>query len=116
MGCISFSRHSDCKLCAGALSPAVSAQADSPWTYHESDDEIGRIYYYERSNIDGSMDERVTVFRRDADQIEVYKENGLCRRAALVTAQLDLETLSAPVITGGAQYLGVVGDRPITAF
>ncbi len=93
-------------LCAGALSPAVSAQADSPWTYHESDDEIGRIYYYERSNIDGSMDERVTVFRRDADQIEVYKENGLCRRAALVTAQLDLETLSAPVITGGALQPG----------
>jgi hypothetical protein len=87
---------------AGAISIAASAQANNPWTYQESDDEIGRIYYYERTNTDGSMDERVTVFRRDASNIEVYKENGLCRRAALVTAKLDLETLSAPVITGGA--------------
>jgi hypothetical protein len=87
---------------AGAALLAASAQANNPWTYNESDDEIGRIYYYERTNTDGSMDERVTVFRRDATHIEVYKENGLCHRAALVTAQLDLETLSAPVITGGA--------------
>ena len=86
----------------GAISIAASAQANNPWTYHESDDAIGRIYYYERTNTDGSMDERVTVFRRDATHLEVYKENGLCRRAALVTAELDLETLSAPVITGGA--------------
>ena len=86
----------------GAISIAASAQANNPWTYHESDDAIGRIYYYERTNTDGSMDERVTVFRRDAMHIEVYKENGRCSRAALVTAELDLETLSAPVITGGA--------------
>ena len=86
----------------GAISIAISAQANNPWTYHESDDAIGRIYYYERTNTDGSMDERVTVFRRDATHLEVYKENGLCHRAALVTAELDLETLSAPVITGGA--------------
>ena len=86
----------------GAISITASAQASNPWTYHESDDAIGRVYYYERTNTDGSMDERVTVFRRDATHIEVYKENGLCGRAALVTAELDLETLSAPVITGGA--------------
>ena len=89
-------------LAAAAISTAACAQADNPWTYSKSDDEIGRIYYYERTNTDGSMDERVTVFRRDATHIEVYKENGLCRRAALVTAQLDPETLSALVITGGA--------------
>ena len=88
-------------VAAGVVSIAASVQASSPWTYHKSDDEIGRIYYYERTNTDGSMDERVTVFRRDATHIEVYKENGLCRRAALVTAELDQATLSAPVITGG---------------
>ena len=53
-------------VAAGAISIAVSAQVKTPWTYNESDDEIGRIYYYERTNTDGSMDERVTVFRRDA--------------------------------------------------
>jgi len=89
-------------LGAAAISAVASGQASNPWTYDESNDAVGRIYYYERTNTDGSMDERVTVFRRDATHIEVYKENGLCRRAALVTAELDLETLSAPIITGGA--------------
>ena len=97
----------------GAVSLAAWARVDNPWTYHEGDDEIGRIYYYERTNIDGSMDERVTVFRRDASNIEVYKENGLCQRAALVTAQLDLETLSAPVITGGALQPEDCGFGPL---
>ena len=82
-------------VAAGVVSIAASVQASSPWTYHKSDDEIGRIYYYERTNTDGSMDERVTVFRRDATHIEVYKENGLCRRAALVTAELDQAPLGA---------------------
>ena len=98
---MSFKRFS-LGAAAAAVSLAASAQATNPWTYDANDDRIGRIYYYERTNSDGSMDERVTVFRRDATHIEVYKENGLCGRAALVTAQLDLETLSAPVITGGA--------------
>ena len=83
-----------------ATCPA-SAQA-AAWTHSPADDRIGRIYYYERSNTDGSLDERITVFRRDATRLEVYKENGLCRNAALVTADLDLTTLSAPRITGGA--------------
>ena len=85
----------------GAACLSACAQAESPWTHDAADDRIGRIYYYERSNTDGTQDERITIFRRDATQIEVYKENGLCRRAALVTATLDLDTLSAPVITGG---------------
>ena len=96
---LSFKRF---MLGAAVVSLAASAQASNPWTYNENDDEIGRIYFYERTNIDGSVDERVTVFRRDASDIEVYKEHGRCHRAALIPAQLDLETLSAPVITGGA--------------
>lgn len=87
--------------CFAMLSLAACAQAESRWTYDETDDQVGRIYYYERSNTDGSMDERITIFRRSATRIEVYKENGLCRNAALVTTELDLETLSASAITGG---------------
>ena len=85
----------------GAACLTACAQADSPWTHDANDDRIGRIYYYERSNTDGTMDERITIFRRDATHIEVYKENGLCRRSSVVRAELDLDTLSAPVITGG---------------
>jgi len=85
----------------GAACLTACAQAENPWAYDASDDRIGRIYYYERSNTDGTLDERITIFRRSATEVAVYKENGLCRRAALVTATLDLDTLTAPVITGG---------------
>jgi hypothetical protein len=87
-----------------ALTLALTTLAADPattWSYSPENDAIGRIYYYERTNTDGSRDERVTVFRRDATHIEVYKENGLCTGAALVTAELDFETFSASVITGG---------------
>lgn len=79
---------------------AAASMADA-WQHNPENDAVGRIYVYERTNSDGTMDERVTVFRRDADHVEVYKENGLCGGAALVTAELDFETFSAPVITGG---------------
>lgn len=83
------------------LTLTAGAFADSDWAYSPENNDIGRIYYYERTNTDGTMDERVTVFRRDETRIEVYKESMLCQRAALVTAELDFETFSAPVITGG---------------
>ena len=54
-------------LCAAIVSLAASAQADNPWTYDERDDEIGRIYYYERTNTDGSMDERDSAVPEDID-------------------------------------------------
>ena len=74
---------------------------DSQWDYQSENAAIGRIYYYERTNTDGSMDERVTVFQRSETELEVYKENGLCRNAALVTAELDPETLSTTRLVGG---------------
>ena len=79
-----------------------TALAAEPWTHLPEDDRIGRIYYYERSNVDGSLDERITIFRRSTTALEVYKENGLCGNAALVTADLDPSTLSASRITGGS--------------
>ena len=85
------------------LATSVPAGSGSGWTYDAGNDRIGRIYYYDRSNTDGSMDERITVFRKSATDIEVYKENGFCRRAALVSAELDLDTLSASRITGDAE-------------
>lgn len=79
-----------------------TALAGDQWTHSPENDRIGRIYYYERSNVDGSLDERITVFRRSTTALEVYKENGLCGNAALVTADLDPATLTAPRITGGS--------------
>lgn len=83
-----------------ALALAARANAED-WTYQPENDRVGRIYYYERTNTDGTNDERVTVFRRSATEIEVYKEKVVCYNAALVTATLDFDTFTAPTITGG---------------
>ncbi len=84
-----------------ALALASCAREESVWRYAPEHDKIGRIYYYERSNGDGSKAERITVFRRDWTHVEVYKENGRCENAALVTAEMDWTTFSAAKITGG---------------
>jgi len=87
---------------SAALSCVTSAGfAADDWIYNPDHNEVGRIYYYERTNTDGSRDERVTVYRQDETQIAVYKESSLCGNAGLVTATLDFETFTTPVITGG---------------
>ncbi len=84
------------------MTSTACAQADDgAWDYQAENASVGRIYYYERSNTDGSLDERITVFHRSETELEVYKENGLCRNAALVTAELDPDTLSATHLVGG---------------
>jgi len=83
------------------FSGCAVAQEDT-WVYDADNNHLGRIFYYERSNTDGSLDERVAVYRSGVETIEVYKENGFCANAALVTAELDHETFSTPVVTGGA--------------
>lgn len=82
------------------LLPAAALAADN-WRHDSARDQLGRIYYYERSNTDGTLDERITVFRKNATDLEVYKESGLCHRAALVQAELDLENLSARRMIAG---------------
>lgn len=80
---------------------ASATAVAGPWQFQQDRSRPGRIYYYERTNGDGSLDERVTVFQRDADHLEVYKAIGRCENAALVTAEMDWESLSAVRITGG---------------
>jgi hypothetical protein len=87
---------------SAALTCLTSAGfAADDWTYNPDNNDVGRIYYYERTNTDGSRAERISMFRRDTTHIEVYKEVSLCGNAALVTAELDFETFTAPIITGG---------------
>lgn len=74
---------------------APAAQAKS------SRDAVGRIYHYVRSNIDGTEQEDVHVFRRARDTLEVYKARQKCTNAALVMAKLDMDKGYAPKITGG---------------
>jgi len=84
-----------------ALSLFTTACQADEFTYSGENDHVGRILYYERTNQDGSLAERITVYRASTTELEVYKEAALCRNAALVTAELDLDTLSASRLTGG---------------
>lgn len=83
------------------LAAAPAAAAPDGFAYDPAHDAVGRIYVYERSNTDGSMAEQIAIFRRSASEVEVYKMVARCTRAALVTAEFDVETMTAPRITGG---------------
>lgn len=89
-------------LAAAACGLGACASAPETWRYDPQNNALGRIYYYERTNTDGSMDERVAVFRRDETNLEVYKSVSLCRNAALVTGKMDWETFSASSLIGGS--------------
>lgn len=61
----------------------------------------GQLYHYTRSNHDGSLPERVVVFRKSATEILVYKAVVRCKTAAYVTAELDPETGDARRLVAG---------------
>lgn len=61
----------------------------------------GRILSYVRSNIDGSLPERVSVFQKSANEVEVYKVVSRCRQSALVTATFDPQADEATQLVGG---------------
>ena len=65
------------------------------FTYRPEFIEVGTIYYYIKSNIDGSYPARIFIYVRDPDHLEVLKfeEHGI--DAALVNAHMDWETFSA---------------------
>ncbi len=81
---------------------ALTNNLEEVWSYDEERAQVGRIYNYERSNTDGTKTERVSVYHKSSKLLEVYKENGLCQNAALVSADMNWTTMSASRITGGA--------------
>lgn len=61
----------------------------------------GQILSYTRSNSDGSEPERVSVYRKSASEVEVYKMVSRCTNSALVTARFDPASDDAIALTGG---------------
>lgn len=84
-----------------AIALGLNSQPASLFEYDPSRDAIGRIYYYERSNRDGSMPVRVTVYRQSSDTVLVYKESALCEQAGHVTGYMDMQTGQALSLIGG---------------
>src|SRR5215213_4099902 len=65
------------------------------FSYHPELIEVGTVYHYIKSNIDGSYPARIVIYVRKNDQLEVLKfeEHGM--DAALVKAHMDWEVFSA---------------------
>jgi len=82
-------------LAALALTACVSAPdpASSPT--------VGRLYYYVRSNHDGSLAEQIYIYRASETRLEVGKMVTRCTNAAFVTAELDLARNQPSELTGG---------------
>ncbi|MBD3337229.1 MAG: hypothetical protein GF355_17080 [Candidatus Eisenbacteria bacterium] len=71
------------------------------WRHDPARDNVGRVYVYERTNHDGSLPERILVYRKSTRELEVFKSISPGQGAALVTAELDPATASAVRLTGG---------------
>lgn len=78
-----------------ALSLAACAAAPTPAPA------VGQLLHYVRSNHDGSLAERIYVYRASPTQLEVGKMVSPCTNAAFVTAQLDLIAGHPTLLVGG---------------
>lgn len=92
-----------------AALPACAMEPPPAFESGAGEDRIGRIYHYERSDIDGSEAEQIYMYRESRDKVLVYKMRNKCTNAAHVTAWLDFDQMIASRLTGGrlapnAQY------------
>jgi len=83
------------------LSAACQTLASERPSLSQTDNAVGRILSYRRSNLDGTEAEMVRVFRRSAIRIEVIKTRDPCSSAAFVTAELDIVHGDAARLIGG---------------
>lgn len=99
---------------AAAIVAVSCTNAPTAYKHSAELDWIGRTYNYERSNIDGTNAEYVSVHRANQDTIEVFKHRGHCTQAALVRGELNFDTFSSDTIVGGSLQPG--GERHEFAF
>jgi hypothetical protein len=60
---------------------------------------IGRLYHYEKSNIDGSHRHDIALYVTSTDQIEAYKWHSGAHEGLLIVAKIDWATFSASELT-----------------
>lgn len=95
---------------AAALSVAGFAAAVEGYRSDPYAPGVGRIYHYERSNLDGSRAERVSVFRKSPTVVEVYKASARCQPASWVMTRLDLDIMSPVALTGARLMRGAARE------
>jgi hypothetical protein len=94
-------RHALLPLAALVLAACSSAPAATPSQDQRAAEPEGRTAFYQRSNQDGTLPERIIVHRESARRVAVSKQVENCTNAAYVTAELDLSRNEASAITGG---------------
>ena len=80
--------------CAAALT--ASAQTGAAKFRHQPRKvEVGAVYHYLKTNVDGTKPEHVSVYVAAGDRIESFKFHPRAARAALVIATMDWSSFSA---------------------
>jgi hypothetical protein len=74
---------------------AETTSSIDAFTYRPELIKTGTVYYYLKSNIDGSYPARIVIYVRDRDYLEVLKFEAHGMDAAYVTAHMDWQTFSA---------------------
>lgn len=81
---------------ACAVCVCVSAQTDAAkFRFRPGKIEVGAVYHYLKTNVDGTKPEHVSTYVAAPDRIESFKFHPKAARAALVIATMDWETFSA---------------------
>jgi hypothetical protein len=83
------------------LIACVSALALGACAHTPTAPSSNQLFHYVRSNSDGSFPEHIWVYRPDASRVEVIKIVQRCRRAAYVTAELDVARNQPRALVGG---------------
>lgn len=83
-------------ILACALGVGAAAQTDAAkFRYDARKIEVGAVYHYLKTNVDGTKPEHVSIYVAAADRIESFKFHPKAERAALVIATMDWANFSA---------------------
>jgi hypothetical protein len=92
------SRLSAARSCIAALLlPAAAAATtadEAVFRYDPEKIEVGTVYHYVKSNIDGSRPSRIALYVAATDRLESFKWHAGASQAALVKAQMDWQLFS----------------------
>lgn len=82
--------------CLAWCLPALPVHAQvSAFRYQPRRVPVGTVFHYVKTNIDGSHPEQIALYVAGPDRIEAFKYHPGGSRAALVSAQMDWELMSA---------------------
>lgn len=82
-------------LCLAAAAQAFAQTDAAKFLYDSRKVEVGAVYHYLKTNVDGTKPEHVSIYVAAPDRIESFKFHPQGSRAALVVATMDWTIFSA---------------------